>query len=101
MGLVSHRAVHHRCVSSRPRLLLRRFGKARIIRGEIRRLEPWRRSRPQMKLTYEAIAKRIDHSLLSPTLTEDELEEGCRLAARYRVASVCIKPYAVPLATEI
>ena len=54
-----------------------------------------------MELTYEAIAKRIDHSLLPPTLTDEQLAEGCRLAARYQVASVCIKPYAVPLAAEI
>ncbi len=52
-------------------------------------------------LTYDAIAKRIDHSLLGPTLGRAELEEGCRLAARYRVASVCIKPYAVSLAARI
>lgn len=54
-----------------------------------------------MLLTYEYIAKRIDHSLLGPTLTDAELEEGCRLAARYQVASVCIKPYAVKLAAKI
>ena len=53
------------------------------------------------QLTYEAIAKRIDHSLLPPTLTTAELEEGCRLAARYGVASVCIKPYAVALAARV
>jgi len=52
-------------------------------------------------LSYEAIAKRIDHSLLGPTLTRGELEEGCRLAARYRVASVCIKPFAVSLAARL
>jgi deoxyribose-phosphate aldolase len=52
-------------------------------------------------LTYEAIAKRIDHSLLSPTLGGAELEDGCRLAARYGVASVCIKPYAVSLAARV
>jgi deoxyribose-phosphate aldolase len=52
-------------------------------------------------LTYDAIAKRIDHSLLGPTLSPAELEEGCRLAARYGVASVCIKPYAVALAAQI
>jgi deoxyribose-phosphate aldolase len=52
-------------------------------------------------LTYDAIAKRIDHSLLSPTLGGTELEDGCRLAARYGVASVCIKPYAVSLAARI
>src|SRR3954467_9720984 len=54
-----------------------------------------------MEWTYDAIAKRIDHSLLGPTLTDAELDEGCRLAARYRVASVCIKPYAVARAAEV
>jgi deoxyribose-phosphate aldolase len=54
-----------------------------------------------MDLTYDFIARRIDHSLLPPTLTDDELADGCRLAARYGVASVCIKPYAVAMAAEI
>lgn len=52
-------------------------------------------------LTYESVARRIDHSLLGPTLNEQALEDGCRLAARYDVASVCIKPYAVGLAAGI
>jgi deoxyribose-phosphate aldolase len=50
--------------------------------------------------TYEVIAKMIDHSLLQPTLTDAALEQGCRLAREYGVASVCIKPYAVRLAVE-
>ncbi len=54
-----------------------------------------------MELTYEAIAKRIDHSLLGPVLTDSDLEAGCRMAAEYRVASVCIKPYAVAMAASI
>jgi deoxyribose-phosphate aldolase len=45
--------------------------------------------------TYEAIARMIDHSLLQPNLTDNDLEQGCRLAGEYKVASVCIKPYAV------
>ena len=49
-----------------------------------------------LELTYDLIARRIDHSLLGPTLTDRELEEGCKLAMKYHVASVCIKPYAVP-----
>jgi deoxyribose-phosphate aldolase len=52
-------------------------------------------------MSYEALAKRIDHSLLGPTMTEAELEDGCRLAADYVVASVCIKPFAVPLAAKL
>jgi deoxyribose-phosphate aldolase len=54
-----------------------------------------------MKYTYEQLAKMIDHSLLHPTMTDKELEDGCRLAAKYGVASVCIKPYAVKRAAEL
>src|SRR5438046_1262678 len=43
----------------------------------------------------------IDHSLLQPTLTDAELEAGCKLAREYEVASVCIKPYGVKLAAQI
>ena len=50
--------------------------------------------------TYDELASMIDHSLLHPTLTDAELRAGCELAARYRVASVCIKPYAVAQAVE-
>ena len=46
-----------------------------------------------MDTTTHQIAKMIDHSLLNPTLTENDLETGCRLALRYDVASVCIMPY--------
>jgi deoxyribose-phosphate aldolase len=52
-------------------------------------------------LTYEAIARRVDHALLGPALTDDDLEEGCHLAVKYDVAGVCIKPYAVSLAARI
>ena len=54
-----------------------------------------------MKYTYEALAKMIDHSLLHPTMTDRELEEGCRVAAKYQVASVCIKPYAAARAVAL
>lgn len=46
------------------------------------------------------IAKLIDHALLHPTLTDSELRAGCELALAYDVASVCIKPYAVSMASE-
>ncbi|MDW8208368.1 MAG: deoxyribose-phosphate aldolase [Chloroherpetonaceae bacterium] len=54
-----------------------------------------------MKYTYEELAGMIDHSLLHPALTDQEIEEGCRLAARYRVASVCVRPSDVPRAVEL
>jgi deoxyribose-phosphate aldolase len=50
---------------------------------------------------YEAIVKMIDHSLLNPTLTDRELEEGCELALRYNVASVCIVPYYLARSAEL
>jgi len=54
-----------------------------------------------MKYTYEELAKMIDHSLLHPTMTDQDVEDGCKLAARYGVASVCINPYAVKRAVEL
>ncbi len=43
-------------------------------------------------LTDHDIAKTIDHSLLRPELDDAFVEDGCRLAARYDVASVCVRP---------
>jgi deoxyribose-phosphate aldolase len=54
-----------------------------------------------MKYSFSEVAGMIDHSLLQPTMTDRELAVGCRLAAKYRVASVCIKPYAVKLAAKL
>jgi deoxyribose-phosphate aldolase len=54
-----------------------------------------------MEYTYQDIAKMIDHSLLNPTLTDAQLEEGCRLALQYDVASVCIMPYYLRRCAEI
>src|SRR5262245_39714656 len=51
--------------------------------------------------TYTDIAKMLDHSLLQQTLTDADLEQGCRVARAYDVASVCIKPYAVRLAAAV
>ena len=47
---------------------------------------------------YAALAGLIDHSALHPTLTDGELEAALATALAYRTATVCIKPYAVPLA---
>ena len=47
------------------------------------------------------LAKMIDHSLLHPTMTDEEMRKGCAIALKYDVASVCIKPYAVKMAKEL
>jgi deoxyribose-phosphate aldolase len=52
-------------------------------------------------LTERDIAKTIDHSLLRPELDDAAVEEGCRLAARYDVASVCCRPADVRRAKAI
>jgi deoxyribose-phosphate aldolase len=47
------------------------------------------------------IAKMIDHSILHPTLTDDDLRRECEVARKYNVASVCVKPYAVKQAAKL
>ena len=46
------------------------------------------------------LAKMIDHLLLHPTMTDEDLHQGCMLAKSYNVATVCIKPYAIKEALE-
>ncbi len=52
-------------------------------------------------LTERDIAKAIDHSLLRPELDDAFVEDGCRLAAEYDVASVCVRPADVRRAKAI
>lgn len=47
------------------------------------------------------LAKMIDHSILHPTMTDEDLQRECEVAAKYDVASVCVKPYAVKQAVEL
>ena len=51
-------------------------------------------------ITYSQLAKTIDHSLLRPDMPEVEVIEGCKLADRYHVATVCVKPCHVELAAR-
>ena len=47
------------------------------------------------------LAKMIDHSILHPALTDADLEKECRVAVKYDVASVCVKPWMVKKAAEL
>jgi len=49
-------------------------------------------------LTAKDVAAMIDHSLLRPDITLDELVEGFRMARRYQVATCCVRPYDVKIA---
>ena len=53
------------------------------------------------RLTYEDVAKTIDHSLLRPELDDDFIHDGCELAADYKVTSVCVRPADVARAAEL
>ncbi len=51
-------------------------------------------------VTYEQVAKMIDHSLLRPELTIEAVLEGCEIAARYQVASATVRPADVAIAAD-
>lgn len=53
------------------------------------------------KYSKKTIAKTIDHSLLKPEMTRDEVRQGCEIARKYDVASVCCKPSDVAFCAEI
>jgi len=46
-------------------------------------------------LTVYDIAEMIDHSLLRPTLTNEEFNDGIQLARKYKMATCCVAPYDV------
>ncbi len=51
--------------------------------------------------TYESLAGMIDHAMLSPHLTEDDVRQGCDLAAGFRVATVTVRPADVDIAVRM
>src|SRR3989442_1508214 len=53
------------------------------------------------RLSYDDVAKTIDHSLLRPELDDAFITDGCKLAARYQEASVCCRPADVARAIEL
>ena len=48
----------------------------------------------------ESIVKLIDHAVLHPTQTDADVREACAFCRELGVASVCVKPSHVTLATE-
>jgi deoxyribose-phosphate aldolase len=52
-------------------------------------------------ITLGSLAKMIDHSLLHPTMTDEIIDKGCRIARQYNVATACVKPYSIPQAKDI
>jgi len=52
-------------------------------------------------ITIRDLAKMIDHSLLHPTTTDEDIIKGCEVAKKYHVATACIKPYAIPMVVDL
>jgi deoxyribose-phosphate aldolase len=48
-------------------------------------------------ISLQSLTKMIDHSLLHPTMTDADILNGCEIAKKYDVATVCIKPYAIEM----
>ena len=46
------------------------------------------------------LAEYIDHTLLLPMVTPEEIEEGCEIALRYGFPTFCVPPCYVPRAVE-
>src|ERR1700739_3288999 len=56
---------------------------------------------PSVVQLEAGLAGLIDHTLLKPEATRDDIRRLCEEAARFGFASVCIHPWNVPLAAEL
>ncbi|KAH7389019.1 hypothetical protein BKA64DRAFT_127742 [Cadophora sp. MPI-SDFR-AT-0126] len=58
-------------------------------------------SRPKtLEVSFPDLAQMIDHSLLHPTMTDDEVLAGLEICKKYNVKTACIKPYHIPFARK-
>ena len=53
-----------------------------------------------MAIALHEIAKTLDHSTLQPYLTPDDIRKGCDIALEYGTATVCARPYDMPLVVK-
>lgn len=52
-------------------------------------------------MNKKELARMIDHTLLKPEATKEQIEKLCKEALEYNFASVCINPSNIELATKI
>ncbi len=52
------------------------------------------------RLSYEDIAGMIEHPVLRPELSEDDVRTGCEIARQYRIAAVTVRPSDADLAVS-
>src|ERR1700736_777362 len=58
-------------------------------------------SEPSLGQLDAGLAGLIDHTLLKPEASRDEIKTLCEEARRFKFASVCVNPWNVPLAAEM
>jgi len=51
--------------------------------------------------TVPELAAMIDHAVLKPTQTEHHVVDGCTVARAEHIASVCVKPFYVPMTAKL
>ena len=51
--------------------------------------------------TPAEIAKMLDHSMLQPWLTEEDIVKGCQIAIKYQTAAVCARPCDMKLVARL
>ncbi len=51
-------------------------------------------------ISREQLAKMIDHSLLNPSVTDEDIKKGCEEALQYGFAAVVVNPSHVPIVTR-
>ena len=54
-----------------------------------------------MEMTKQEFLSKVDHSLLKPQLTREEIMEGLQFAKENHCASVCINPCNLDMAREV
>lgn len=54
-----------------------------------------------MDIDKQQLAKSLDHSLLSPTVTDDDVRKGCEISLRHDIASASVKPSHIELAASL
>jgi deoxyribose-phosphate aldolase len=58
-------------------------------------------SAPSLVLTPDQVVKLIDHTVLKPEATEEDIEKLCKEAAEYKFYSVCVNPSWVPKVKQL
>ncbi len=51
--------------------------------------------------TVPELAAMIDHAVLKPTQTERDVVDACAIARKEHIASVCVKPFYVPVTARL